>query len=108
MWTFHHLMGLREGIAGALDRGDGAGRLSRGPARGPLGWAWALSPRLGRVGFPLGFWFLLKVVGLGGLDLTSNIEHTSYNVKGVTSPFYVNGIRVTSAEELVIGPAPVC
>ena len=44
-------------------------RLCRGPARGPLGWAEALSPRVGRVGFP-SFWFLLKVVGLGGLDLS--------------------------------------
>ena len=26
--------------------------MSRGPARGPLGWAWALSPRVGSRGFP--------------------------------------------------------
>ena len=61
IWTSHRLMGLREGIAGALDRGDGVGRLSRGPARGPLGWAETLSPLVGRVGFP-GFWFLLEIV----------------------------------------------
>ena len=50
---------------GARDpvRGDGDFRLCRGPARGPLGWAEALSPRVGRgCGFPLGVGFLLKVV----------------------------------------------
>ena len=31
-----------------------------GPVYGPLGWAWALSPRVGLVGFP-GLWFLLWV-----------------------------------------------
>ena len=36
--------------------------MSRGLARGPLGWAGALSPRMGRVGFP-SFWFLLEIVG---------------------------------------------
>ena len=34
-----------------------------GPVYGPLGWAWALSPRLGLGGFP-SFWFLLEIVGL--------------------------------------------
>ena len=33
-------------------RGDGVVCLCRGPAWGPLGWAEALSPRVGRVGFP--------------------------------------------------------
>ena len=38
MGVFHRLM-VREGIAGALGRGDGVVCLCRGPARGPLGWA---------------------------------------------------------------------
>ena len=39
-----------------------------------VGMGLALSPR-GPGGLPWVFWFLLKVVGLGGLDLATNIEH---------------------------------
>ena len=41
-----------KGARDPIRRGDGDFRLCRGPARGPLGWAKALSPRVGRVGFP--------------------------------------------------------
>ena len=56
----------------------------------------------GSGGLPPGFLFLLKVVGLGGLDLAPIIEHMSYKVKRDMSLLYVNGIIGTCVDSVVV------
>ena len=72
--VFHRLV-VREGGTGPLVEEMAAFACAVGRRVGrPLGWAWTLSPRVGRVGFP-SFWFLLWGLGWVTDQSRANIVH---------------------------------